>query len=66
MFKEMKSSVGKQAIDQIDQKLCKMIIGYGRNLQRAGINVTSTGEKMLSKSTIMNTMRTRTTLILKQ
>jgi len=45
MLKEVKSSAGKQAIDQIDQKLCKMIIDYGKNLQRAGIDVTSTGEK---------------------
>ncbi len=41
ILKEMKSNAQKEVCDSIDQRLSMMIIEYGKNLQRAGINITA-------------------------
>jgi len=40
ILKEMKSNAGKEVIDSINQNLSMMNIESGKNLQRAGINIT--------------------------
>jgi len=58
IIKDMKSSTGKEAINEIDQKLSMMFSEYRKHLNRAGTDVT-----LVSSKNMLPMMMTLITLI---